>query len=101
MISSKHLPRRAMLRGLGATLALPFLDAMVPAFARAAQLRATAPTRMAFVYVPNGIIMEQWTPAAEGRAFEFTPILKPLEPLSDHLLVVSGLDTTGAASVIP
>ena len=80
------------MRGMGVAVALPFLDAMTPAFAAAARTGAvTAPRRMAFVYVPNGIIMKDWTPAAEGSAFEFTRILKPLDPYRQDLLVLSGL----------
>ncbi|HEV7502237.1 MAG TPA: DUF1552 domain-containing protein [Vicinamibacteria bacterium] len=88
-IFRRHLARRTFLRGAGATLALPFLDAMRPAFARAASV--APPVRLAFAYVPNGIIMPDWTPAQEGRAYAFTRILKPLEPLRDDVLVLSGL----------
>ena len=88
-IFGRHLARRTFLRGAGATLALPFLDAMRPAFARAASV--APPVRLAFAYVPNGIIMPDWTPAQEGRAYAFTRILKPLEPLRDDVLVLSGL----------
>ncbi|HLK48128.1 MAG TPA: DUF1552 domain-containing protein [Bryobacteraceae bacterium] len=78
-----------MLRGLGATVALPFLDAMVPALS--ARSRTQWPKRLGFVYVPNGVIMDRWTPAAEGAGFEFTGILEPLAGISDQVLVVSGL----------
>jgi hypothetical protein len=88
-IFRRHLARRTFLRGAGATLALPFLDAMRPAFARAAS--TASPVRLSFAYVPNGIIMPDWTPAADGSAFAFTRILKPLEPLRDDVLVLSGL----------
>ena len=98
MITKQAIPRRTVLRGMGATLALPFLDGMVPALTAMAKTAARAVPRMVAVYVPNGIMMEYWTPAAEGRAYEFTPILKPLEAYRDHLLVVSGLDNTGAIS---
>jgi hypothetical protein len=76
---------------MGAAVALPFLDAMTPAFAAGRIGAVNAPRRLAFVYVPNGIIMKDWTPAAEGSAFEFTRILKPLEPYRKDLLVLSGL----------
>jgi len=79
------------LRGLGTAIALPFLDAMTPAFAASRIGAANAPRRMAFVYVPNGIIMKDWTPAAEGSTFDFTRILKPLEPHRRDLMVLSGL----------
>jgi Protein of unknown function (DUF1552) len=88
-IFRRHLARRTFLRGAGATLALPFLDAMRPAFARAASV--ASPVRLSFAYVPNGIIMPDWTPAADGSAYAFTRILKPLEPLRDDVLVLSGL----------
>src|SRR5437762_13137514 len=86
-ITSKSLSRRTMLRGLGATLALPFLDAMVPA-ARA----AAAPThRFLTFYVPNGMAMEYWTPKADGTAFQLTPILEPMAPFRNQMLLLSGL----------
>ena len=88
-IFRRHLARRTFLRGAGATLALPFLDAMRPAFARAASV--APPVRLSFAYVPNGIIMPDWKPAAEGSAYAFTRILKPLEPLREDVLVLSGL----------
>jgi hypothetical protein len=90
--TSKHLPRRTILRGLGAALALPFLDAMTPAFAAApARIR-----RLGVIYVPNGMCMQQWAPAAEGNAFALTPILRPLTPFRDNMVVVSGLDNSEA-----
>jgi hypothetical protein len=92
IITKKSLPRRTFLRGLGTALALPFLDAMTPAFAAANRLGGKQALRMAFLYVPNGIIMKDWTPAGEGRAFEFTRTLKPVEPFREQMLVLSGLD---------
>ena len=89
MITQKHLPRRTFLRGLGATIALPMLDAMRPALVRAGASKP--PTRLAFTYVPNGVTLADWRPAASGRSFAFTRILKPLEPFRDDLIVVSGL----------
>lgn len=89
MITKKSLPRRTFLRGLGTTLALPFLDAMVPAFG--ATVGSKPAVRLAYVYVPNGIIMKGWTPAAEGANFEFMPIMKALEPYREQLVVLSGL----------
>jgi len=88
IITRKFLSRRATLRGIGASVALPFLDAMVPAFAAK---KTPKIKRLGFVYAPNGIIMDRWTPAAEGADFEFTPTLEPLAPFADKLLVVSGL----------
>jgi hypothetical protein len=98
MIFKKALPRRTFLRGMGATLALPLLDGMVPALARA-QGRAKSPTRLSFIYVPNGIIMEKWTPATIGGAFDMSPILAPLTPFRDNLLVLSGLVANGARAL--
>ena len=89
IVTKKSLARRTFLRGLGTTLALPFLDAMVPAFAASSGPKAAV--RSAFVYVPNGVIMNRWTPEKEGAGFEFTPALKALEPFREHLNVLSGL----------
>jgi hypothetical protein len=89
IVTRKHLSRRTFLRGARAAIALPFLDAMVPAFAAPAQKKA--PVRLGFVYVPNGMIMQNWTPAAVGRQYEFTRILKPLEPYRDDMMVLTGL----------
>ncbi len=96
--TKKAIPRRTVLRGVGASLALPLLDGMVPASTALAKTAAKPVVRFCTVYVPNGIIMERWTPATAGRGFDFTPTLKPLESFRDHLLVVSGLDNTGARS---
>ena len=97
-ISKISIPRRTFLRGAGAAIALPFLDAMVPALSSAVARAATSQKRVGFVYIPHGVIMGQWTPAAEGANFEFTPILKPLEPYRDSLVVVSGLTRVEANS---
>jgi hypothetical protein len=90
-VTTKSLPRRTILRGLGATLALPFLDAMVPPFARAARAAGKPAHRFLTFYVPNGMAMEYWTPKGEGAAFELSPILEPLAPFRDQMLVLSGL----------
>src|SRR5450631_1891817 len=89
-VTRKHLPRRTFLRGMGAAIALPMLDAMVPAFAAPGKA-VQAPVRTSFVYMPNGIVMDNWTPKAAGKAFEITRTLKPLEPFRDQMLLVSGL----------
>ena len=91
MITKKSLSRRTLLRGAGAALSLPFLDAMMPAFASPAAKKPI--TRLGFVYVPNGIIdlQGEWTPTAEGAAFEFASTAKALEPFHDHILMLSGL----------
>ncbi len=89
IVIRKKLPRRAVLRGIGATLGLPLLDAMTPAFGAPAD--SAPPLRLGFVYVPNGIVMENWTPKAAGENFEFPPILKPLEAFRQQTLIVSKL----------
>ena len=82
-IATKSLPRRTVLKGIGATLALPVLESMTPTL-RAA--RAAAPvSRCAFVYVPHGVILDQFTPVTEGADFEFRPIMKPLEAFRSRL----------------
>jgi Protein of unknown function (DUF1552) len=89
IVLKKAIDRRTVLRGMAASLFLPLLDAMTPALQAAPE-----PTnRFGAVYVPNGIMMKNWTPAAEGTGFEFTPTLKPLEPYRKHLLVLSGLNS--------
>jgi hypothetical protein len=90
MITGKALPRRTILRGLGTTIALPFLDAMAPALA-SSTIPGKAPVRMAFVYVPNGIEMEHWTPNYEGKLQELPRLLKPLEPLKEDILLLGNL----------
>ena len=91
LITKAHLSRRTMLRGMGVGIALPLLDAMLPAQTPLVKSGAKPLSRMAFVYVPHGAIMDQWTPAAVGSGFAFTPILKPLEPFRERLVIVSGL----------
>jgi hypothetical protein len=87
LILGKALDRRTVLRGIGASLALPALDAMTPAFADP----APAPLRLLFTYVPNGVTLAEWTPKGEGAGFEFSRILKPLEPYRERIVVLSGL----------
>lgn len=91
MMTQKHLPRRTFLRGLGTSIALPLLDAMAPAFSAAPRAGSTPPCRMALAYVPNGVIMEDWTPMADGPGFELKPILEPLAEYRQHMLLLSGL----------
>jgi hypothetical protein len=90
-LTKLYLPRRTFLRGVGASLALPLLDAMVPAFTAIAKTAANPPPRFGAVFVPNGAIMDQWIPSAPGSGFELTPILKPLERFQSSLVVVSNL----------
>ena len=87
-ITGKALPRRTFLRAMGTAVALPMLDAMVPALAAQP---AASPRRLGFVYIANGVIQNQWTPAATGRGFELTPILAPFANVRDHITVLSGL----------
>jgi hypothetical protein len=89
IITGKHLRRRTFLKGMGATLALPMLDAMTPALA--ATSRFSAKSRLAFTYVPNGIVMADWTPKAVGAGYELTRVLQPLAPYRGQMLVLSGL----------
>ena len=93
----RRMHRRTFLRGAGAALALPWLEAMAPPLMARQRTAAAAPRRIGFVYIPHGVIMNQWTPAAAGAAFEFTPILQPLETYRNDLIVVSNL--TRAAAV--
>jgi hypothetical protein len=88
---SKSLPRRTVLRGLGASLALPFLDAMLPAFSLRGRAAAKPVHRFQTFYVPNGMAMEHWLPKGEGAAFELSPILEPLAPYRHQMLVLSGI----------
>jgi hypothetical protein len=90
-LTGKSLPRRTVLQGLGATMALPFLEAMLPAFALRGRAAAKAVHRFQTFYVPNGMAMPYWSPQAEGSAFELTPILEPLAPYRDQMLVLSGI----------
>jgi hypothetical protein len=94
MITKKAIPRRTVLRGLGASLALPLLDGMVPAVTALGRTAAAATPRFGAVYVPNWIVMQNWTPGTHGAGFELTPILQPLAPYRDQLLVLSGLNST-------
>jgi len=83
---------------MGTSIALPLLDCMVPALSAATKTAASPKTRVSFLYVPHGAVMDKWTPATEGTGFEFTQILKPLEPFRNQLLVVTGLANKAAES---
>ncbi len=91
IITRKALPRRTVLRGLGASLALPLLDGMVPAFAALRKTAAAPVKRLGVVYVPNGMMMNHWTPSSEGSGFDLPAILEPLEPFRRHVEVLSGM----------
>lgn len=89
IITKKHLPRRTFLRGaMGAMVAMPFLDAMVPALAAQTAKR---PFRFGAIYIPNGIYPQQWHPDTSGSHFEFKPVMEPLAPYRSHLVTISGL----------
>ena len=91
-ISKKHISRRTVLQGIGATIALPFLDAMSPAATAWAQTPAgKTPKRFAFVAFPLGAIMDRWSPKETATGFTMSPILEPLQPFRSHLTIVSGL----------
>ena len=88
-VTRKAISRRTLLRGAGTVVALPLLDAMIPAFAPAA---TTAPVkRLGVVYHPNGVIYDKWLPTGAGSQFELSPTLKGLEPFKDKLIVITGL----------
>ena len=94
VITKKFLSRRTMLRGLGAGIALPLLDGMVPAFAAIRNTAARPVKRLGAIYVPNGMSMPFWLPPTEG-ALDITPVLSPLTPVKDQLLVLSGMAKPG------
>src|SRR5690606_7291113 len=104
--SRKHLSRRKLLKGAGTAVALPLLDAMLPALTAQAQTAANITPRLAFVYVPHGAIMSEYTPDKVGRDFELKTILKPLEAYREKMVIVSQLghvaaDTTAVHSLSP
>ena len=94
IITGKSLSRRTVLRGMGATVALPFLDAMAPALKALERTAAGLTHRFQAIYTPNGMAMPYWTPATVGKAFELSPILEPMGAFQDQMIVVSGLDAS-------
>lgn len=99
MITKKHLPRRTFLQGLaGATVALPLLDAMIPALTAQTRTAAAPKLRLGFVYVPHGAVLDKWTPIGEGTNFQFNQILAPFEPFKQQMVIVSGLANKAAES---
>jgi len=99
LITKKHLPRRSFLRSAGIAVAVPLLDAMVPAFATQAQAKElTAPKRFVGVWHPQGAAPGYWSPVQAGKDFEFSYITKPMEPLRDRIVLVTGLDVPEAFS---
>ena len=99
IITKKSLPRRTFLHGMGASLALPLLDSMVPALVAAGKSPAKPVVRLGFVYHATGMIMDRWTPAVEGKGFEFPVTMKALEPFRDRLIVMSGLSQVNARAL--
>ncbi len=100
-ITKKHLDRRTVLRGMGAAVALPLLDAMVPAATALAQTAAAPKVRMGFVYFPHGAVMQHWSPAKTGTDFEMTKILEPVAKFRNDMTIVSGLRNRGGESNTP
>ena len=97
-ITKKHISRRTVLRGMGTTVALPLLDAMIPAHTALAKTAAASKPRMVFVYFPHGAVMDKWTPKKEGADFDLPQILAPLAPFQKQLVIVSGLENKSAVA---
>ncbi len=97
-ISKKHLSRRTFLQAAGATMALPLLDSMIPAMTAQPLTAAGATSRLGFVYLPHGAIMDRWTPKTEGTGFEFPSIIQPLEKFRDRINIISGTHHQAADS---
>ena len=100
-ITKRHLSRRTVLRGLGAAIGLPLLDAMIPAATAQSKTAAKPVPRMGFIYVPHGSVLDRWSPKTTGTDFELPQILKPLAPFKSHLTIVSGLRNRAAESPAP
>jgi len=98
-LTKKYLSRRTLLRGMGVSVALPLLDSMVPAQTPLARTAATSKSRLSCIYVPHGATMDKWTPAADGKGFQFTEILSPLEKFRDRVSIVSNLAHPAAGGV--
>ena len=90
-ITRKHLSRRTFLHGVGVTMALPYLESMLPAVTPLAQTTAKGRTRLACIYVPHGATMDKWTPATDGPGFELSEILQPLKPFYSQVNIISDL----------
>jgi hypothetical protein len=100
-ITKKHLSRRHLLRGLGSSVALPLLDAMIPASTALAQTAANPQPRLGFVFFPHGAVMDRWVPRTTGTDFEVSQILKPAEQFKSKMTIVSGLRNKPAESTDP
>ena len=99
MITKKHLPRRTFLKGIaGASVALPLLDAMIPALTAQTRTAAAPKLRLGFVYVPHGAVLDKWTPIGDGTNFQLNQIMAPLEPFKQQMVIVSGLANKAAES---
>src|SRR5204863_5500368 len=99
--TKKHLSRRTVLKGVGASIALPLLDAMIPASTAMAQTAAKPSPKLGFVYFPHGALQDEWQPKQVGRDFELPFISKPLESLREYVTVISGLRNKGGESSSP
>ena len=100
IITKKHLSRRTFIRGtFGAAMALPLLDAMVPALTAQARTAAGTPFRFGAIYMPNGVFPDTWHPTEVGTGFAFKPVMQPLEPFRDQLVTVSKMRAPWGASV--
>ena len=91
IVTRKAISRRTVLRGFGAAVSLPLLDAMIPALTASQRTPAKAVRRLAVVYHPNGVVYENWLPIGEGADFKFSRVLSPLEPFRDRINIVTGL----------
>ena len=100
-LTKKHLSRRTLLKGAGASIALPLLDAMIPAQTAMAQTPAATRLHLGFVYFPHGALQDEWQPKQVGRNFDFPYIIKPLERFRDHVTVISGLRNKGGEGGTP
>ena len=100
-LTRKHLSRRTLLQGAGASIALPLLDAMIPAGRAFAQTAAASATRLGFIYFPHGALQNEWQPATTGRNPKFPFILEPLEPVRDYVTIISGLRNKAGEGGVP
>src|SRR6185436_15829427 len=96
ILTKKFMPRRTFLRALGGTMALPLLDAMVPAATPLSRTAAVPARRLGFVFMPMGCDQSRWTPAGEGRLEALSPILSSLEPVKNHVSVITNLELQNA-----
>src|SRR6185436_20139784 len=95
VIFKRSLPRRTFLRGMGAAVALPFLESMAPAMTPLAQASAKSPLRFGGVYLPNGCVMDNWTPKTTDGSLDILPVLKPLDPFRNQMTLVGNLTRAG------